>query len=472
MSSLQINVGARQNHSLSPHLQRAVHMLQMSSLDFAALVRGKMEDNPFLEEEGIDTETAHEGLPSVDMAASTQDQAMDAEHSPDREIWLADAFQGSAHRAEGSDISAMDFTESPTTLAMHLHGQLNVMPLPARDLAMCQAIVESLDEDGYLRTDLHELVAILPESHAPHVDELAFALRLVQSLDPAGVAARSVGECLLLQCSGIDDPRMSELARRMVSEHLAAVAKRDVTGLSKRLGETPLFVEQTIDRIKRMNPRPGWSYSSSRVDYIVPDVIVRRDRKGWDVQLNPAVVPHVRLNKVYEKLFQRHKTKDHAQLIDHLQDAHWTMRNMEQRFATILGVAQAIVRKQQYFLEYGAMAMKPMILREIADEVGVHESTVSRVTNNKYMATPLGVFELKHFFSRSMTSASGEACSPTAIREVINDMIAAESPTSPLSDGDIARQLESQGLKVARRTVTKYRQLLGLEAGEKRKRLA
>lgn len=470
MSSLQINVGARQTHSLSPHLQRAVQMLQMSSLDFAAMVRGKMEENPFLEEEG-EIEDDHAAGQADNMLVSTQEQAMDAEHSPDREIWLADAYQGPGSRADGADDSAMDLTPSPTTLAMHLHGQLNVMPLPARDLAMCQAIVESLDEDGYLRTDFHELAAILPVEHAPDADELAFALRLVQSLDPAGVAARSVSECLLLQCSGIDDARMSELARLMVSEHLPAVAKRDVTGLGKRLGEPSLFVEKTIDRIKRMNPRPGWAYGSARIDYIVPDVIVRRDRKGWDVQLNPAVVPHVRLNKVYEKLFQRHKTKEHAQLIDHLQDAHWTVKNMEQRFATILGVAQAIVRKQRYFLEYGAMAMKPMILREIADEVGVHESTVSRVTNNKYIATPQGVFELKHFFSRPMSSASGEACSATAIREVINEMIAAESPANPLSDGDITLQLESQGLKVARRTVTKYRQLLGLEAGDKRKRL-
>ncbi|MBH1963536.1 MAG: RNA polymerase factor sigma-54 [Comamonadaceae bacterium] len=472
MNSLQINVGARQTHSLSPQLQRAVQMLQMSSLDFAAMVRGKMEENPFLEDEA-DIEGGEHGTTTADeIADSTQDHAMDAELSPDREVWVADAYQGTASGAQSPDVSAMDLTASPTTLAMHLHGQLNVMPLPARDLAMCQAIVESLDDDGYLRTDLHELVEILPVAHAPDVEELAFALRLVQSLDPAGIAARSVGECLLLQCSGIDDARMAELARSMVSEHLPAVAKRDITGLSKRLGEAPLVVEKTIDRIKRMNPRPGWSYGSARVDYIVPDVIVRRDRKGWDVQLNPAVVPHVRLNKVYEKLFQRHKTKEHAQLIDHLQDAHWTVRNMEQRFATILGVAQAIVRKQRYFLEYGAMAMKPMILREIADEVGVHESTVSRVTSNKYMSTPLGVFELKHFFSRSLTSASGEACSPTAIREVIHDMIAAESPANPLSDGDIARQLESQGLKVARRTVTKYRQLLGLEAGDKRKRLS
>ena len=200
------------------------------------------------------------------------------------------------------------------------------------------------------------------------------------------------------------------------------------------------------------------------------DMYKKAVRNTWTVSLNPAIVPKVRLNQVYAKLFQRHRTPGNAELGAHLQEARWTLRNVEQRFSTILSVAEAIVSRQKHFLEFGAMAMKPLGLREIADELGLHESTVSRVTNNKYMATPIGVFELKYFFSRAMTTASGGACSGTAIRGLIKDIIEAEAPTAPLSDAEIARQLATQGLQVARRTVTKYRQLLKIEAVERRRR--
>jgi RNA polymerase sigma-54 factor len=266
------------------------------------------------------------------------------------------------------------------------------------------------------------------------------------------------------------DATLRQLSQTLLQHHMDALAARDVPRLAKALQVPAAQVVQAMDAIRRLNPRPGWSFGSTRVDYIVPDVIVRRGPSGWNVQLNPAVVPRVRLNSVYEQLFQRHRCTGQAQLADHLQDARWTVRNVEQRFSTILDVARAIVRKQELFLEFGAMAMKPLVLREIAEEVGVHESTVSRVTNNKYMATPTGVFELKHFFSRPMLSASGSACSATAIRELIGDIIAAESDARPLSDVDIARQLGAQGLVVARRTVTKYRQLLRIAPADRRRR--
>ena len=431
MGSMHLKADIRQSQTLS-RLQHAVRMLQMSSLDFAAMVRSKMEDNPFLE---------------------------DAEPADDRDLWVADMHLG-ARQAVDAEGSAMDTAACETTLAMHLHGQLNVTAMTPRDLCMARAIVESLDDDGYLRTDLQELPAPCA----------LIALRLVQSLDPAGVAARSVGECLLLQCPQMADATLRQLSQTLLQHHMDALAARDVPRLAKALQVPAAQVVQAMDAIRRLNPRPGWSFGSTRVDYIVPDVIVRRGPSGWNVQLNPAVVPRVRLNSVYEQLFQRHRCTGQAQLADHLQDARWTVRNVEQRFSTILDVARAIVRKQELFLEFGAMAMKPLVLREIAEEVGVHESTVSRVTNNKYMATPTGVFELKHFFSRPMLSASGSACSATAIRELIGDIIAAESDARPLSDVDIARQLGAQGLVVARRTVTKYRQLLRIAPADRRRR--
>ena len=223
------------------------------------------------------------------------------------------------------------------------------------------------------------------------------------------------------------------------------------------------------DRIRRFDPRPGWRFGTAHIHYLKPDVIVKKVRGQWVASLNPSIVPKVRLNHVYAEMFQRHRTAHNAELSGHLQEARWTVSNVEQRFATILSVAQAIVKRQAHFLDYGPMAMKPLGLREIADEVGLHESTVSRVTNNKYMSTPLGVFELKYFFSRAMTTASGGEFSGTAIRGLIKDMIAAEKPTDPLSDAEIARLLAKQGLVVARRTVTKYRQLLGIEPVDRRR---
>lgn len=483
---LSTTAGHIQSQTLSPRLQRAVQLLQMSSQDFAALVRGKLENNPFLEaEEDIapmpsavgsssdlhtDTTDVPIALPEMLAPEEFREPEVLASGLDDRDLWLAD--RPFTTRASGEDTAtAMDLAVGETTLATHLLGQLHLLPLSGRDLCIAGAIAESLDDDGYLRIPLDELVPAMELDPEPEAEELVIGLRLVQSLEPAGVGARSVAECLRLQCPHIEDPGLRALAHQMVGKHLDALAERDVGRLAQLLNQPPARIEAAIDAIRHLSPRPGWGYGSTRVDYIVPDVIVRRGQNSWHVHLNPAVVPRVRLNKVYEELFQRHRSAQHTEMAEHLQDARWTLRNVEQRFSTILDVAQAIIRKQRLFLEYGAMAMKPLVLREIADEVGVHESTVSRVTNNKYMSTPQGVFELKYFFSRPMLSASGKACSATAIRELIGDLIAAESSTRPLSDGEITRQLAAQGLCVARRTVTKYRQMLRLEPADKRRRV-
>jgi RNA polymerase sigma-54 factor len=292
----------------------------------------------------------------------------------------------------------------------------------------------------------------------------------VQSLEPAGVAARSVAECLQLQLQAIECPQQRALANRIVTDHLQALAAKDVNALAHKLGEDHAKVKAACDRIRRLDPRPGWRFGAANIAYVIPDVVVRKRRNQWSVQLNPAVVPRVKLNRVYADLFQRHrKAAENSEMAGHLEDARWTLRNVEQRFSTILDVATAIVKRQRHFLDYGPMAMKPLLLREIAEECGIHESTVSRVTNNKYMATPSGVFELKYFFSRAIVSANGSACSGTAIRGLIKDIIEAEDAANPLSDADIRRQLVGQGLMVARRTVTKYRQMLKIEAVERRR---
>ncbi len=508
MGSMDFHLGQRQSATLSPRLQQAVRLLQMSSMDFAAMLRQTMDRNPFLDVDEAQTDGDADSAPSIaeppgaaddadegwsmmpttsaaagderepagmhdDADARSDDDApapaADAMDESDRDLWQADPG-GSMHRNDDGEWSAVDMTACDTSLTVHLHGQLNLLPLSERDGLLARALVECLDDDGYLRMPPAELAQVVRLEPPASSAEIRMALSRVQGLDPAGVGARSVAECLQLQLPAIECPAMREIAERIVAHHLPALAERDVAGLAKDLGIAPARIAAVCDRIRRLDPRPGWRLGSSHVAYVVPDVIARRVRGEWQVHLNPAVVPRVRLNHVYAELFRRHRAAQDGALASHLQEARWTLRNVEQRFATILDVAQAIVRRQRHFLEYGAMAMKPLGLREIADELGMHESTVSRVTNNKYIATPAGVLELKYFFSRAMVSASGRACSGTAIRGLIRDIIDSESPERPLSDAEITRQLAQQGLVVARRTVTKYRQMLRIDAVDRRRR--
>ncbi len=497
MPSIELRAQPRQvqSQALSPRLQHAVRLLQMSSLDFNAMLSDTLLKNPFLEaddgadEQGPGPPRGTALLPSADeselprraddcaptamesLADRSADDGAATDLPHDRDLWHADAGL-ERRRSDTNDSTALDMIAEPARLNTHLHGQLNVMNLPPRELALARAIVESLDDDGYLRSPLGELLAPSALEPMASLAEMQMALKQVQALDPAGVAAQGVAECLQLQLPVIECPRMRALALQVITEHLPALARRDVAGLARCLHLQPAAVEAVCDRIRHLDPRPGWRFGGAHAAYIVPDVVVKRLRGQWSVQLNPAVVPRLRMNRVYEQLFQRHRSAANDELGNHLQEARWTLRNVEQRFATILDVAQAIVRRQRRFFEYGAMAMSPLGLRDIADEVGVHESTVSRVTNNKFMATPLGVFELKYFFSRGMATASGGACTGTAIRGLIKDLIDAEPADKPLSDVQITRQLAQQGLVLARRTVTKYRQLLRIEAVDRRRRVA
>lgn len=496
MISLALGVEHRQQQTLSPRLQRAVRLLQLSSVDFAQEVHDALGKNPFLETDEAEesTEAATDGAASrerADFQAELHPPALPAEDLPgshvstdpgepdntpgsdldsERESWQADGSAGS-RRNDESDTGIMEMRALEESLGDYLQGQLHVLPLSPRDLALAEAIVGSLDDDGYLRFALADLVDVVDLAPPPTEDEFRIALSRVQSLDPPGIGARSVQECLLLQLPAIEPAARRDLARSIVADHLDALAARDVAGLARVLGRPLREIEAALDAIRRLDPRPGWRFGASHVQYVTPDVIVKKVRGNWTAMLNPAIVPKVRLNQVYARMFQRNRSSQHAELAAHLQEARWTVSNVEQRFATILSVAQAIVSRQRHFLEYGPLAMKPLGLREIANEVGLHESTVSRVTNNKYMATPRGVFELKYFFSRAMTTTSGSECSATAIRGLIKDMIAAERPSAPLSDAEIARQLARQGLVVARRTVTKYRQLLRIEAFKRRRKL-
>jgi RNA polymerase sigma-54 factor len=496
MSALILRADQRQHQTLSPRLQQAVRLLQLSSMEFAQEVRQALDTNPFLETAeddgpvlsddaalsaalplpavgdgiGVVERDARDSIdPDGDLPSDSAPDA--AEEHDDWHLSGSVAGSGDSPRPEDGESSPMNRVAAPTSLADALHGQLNVLPLPPRDLVLAKAIVDSLDDDGYLRLDdLDELVAVTALDPPAAPDELQIALRRVQSLEPAGVGARNVVECLSLQLDGIACPEQRALARLIISERLDALAGKDMVSLARILDRPLPLVADTCAAIRRLDPRPGWRLGHADIRYVTPDVIVRRGRSRWLVLLNPAVVPRVRLHRVYAELFSRQRDESHPQMAEQLREARWTLRNVEQRFATILGVAQAIVKRQHLFFEYGPAAMKPLGLREIADEVGVHESTVSRVTSNKYMATPSGVFELKYFFSRAMTAGDGgQAYSGTAVRGLIKEMLEHEEVGQRLSDAEITRRLARQGLVVARRTVTKYRHQLRVDSVGRRR---
>lgn len=458
MTALHLRLERRQTQTVTPRLQHAVRLLQLSSMDFAQEVQQALDGNPFLEEEET---SSNEPLP----------EPGDATVEP----WEAQAWAmsggGSGTAASGDDdISLIELVPQSVSLRQHLHTQVNVMPLADRDRTLLSVLVESLDDDGYLRQSLEDLCALIELDPPTGLGELRIALRRLQTLDPLGVGARDLAECLSIQTVLIEDERQRALARRVLEQPLQRLAMREFHKLGALVGATPAEVEAVAERIRQFDPRPGGRFDTNRTPYVTPDVIVRRGRNGsWITSLNPEVVPRVRLNRMYADLFQRHRESGQGDLAAHLREARWTLRNVEQRFATILDVANAIVRHQRHFFEYGPMAMKPLALRDIAQEVGLHESTVCRVTNNKYMATPSGVFELKYFFSRSLPTKSGGQASTTAIRGLIRELIDEESATEPLSDVQIAAMLKRQGFSVARRTVTKYRQQLKLPAVEQRR---
>ena len=481
MSQLALKLDSRQNQALTPRLQYAVRLLQLSSLEYEQELHEVMSRNPFLEtDESASTRLSSPGelefpaVPPADTPEPTSiadhSESVESEAAWERDSWLQPSL-GSRDGAAEAGLSATEMMVDDVGLRDHLRSQANLLPVSPRDRVLLCALIESLDDDGYLRLGLDEVAALTELDPKVDPSEMATALKLVQSFEPAGVAARSVCECLLLQLENVDAGQRA-LARSIIDGHLDRLAQRDVPGLARLLGKTVTEVEAVCNAVRRLDPRPGWRFGRSEVHYVTPDVVVRKVRGTWVAQLNAAVVPRLRLNRVYAELFQRHREARHAEMGAHLQEARWAIRNVEQRFSTILAVSQAILRRQYRFFEHGPLAMKPLALRDIAEEVGVHESTVCRVTNNKYMATPAGLFELKRFFSRPMPMSNGGACSPTAIRGVVKELIDAESPGNPLSDVDITQRLARQGLTVARRTVTKYRQMLKIPPIDRRRRHA
>jgi len=502
-SSSALVAATRQTPALTPRLQLAVRLLQLSSLEYAQELNATLARNPFLETEdeaearhvhddaandslrgepsGLDAQGGAAPEPASPLAseraASLDDAApdpalhdtADLDERADLDVWAA---PGPSERGDGAgELGAVDLAAAHIGLREHLLFQANVLRLSDRDRSLLHVLIGSLDDDGYLRTAPSDAARLAGLAPPPDAREIGTALKLLQSFEPAGVGAANLRECLLLQWqqrSG-DDEAEHALGLRILTDHLEALGRHDTLDLARRCAEEPARVDRVCQAIRRLDPRPGQAYAPDESRYITPDVLVSKTRGRWTARLNSAVVPRLRLNQRYAQLFQGHRDARHHELAGHLQEARWTLRNIEQRFSTILDVSNAILQRQHRFLDLGEFAMKPLMLREIAADCGIHESTVCRVTNNKYMATPGGVYELTYFFSRAMAMRSGGACSPTAIRGLIRDLIAAEPPGAPLSDVEITRQLTRQGLQVARRTVTKYRQMLKLPPVERRR---
>ena len=440
----------RQHLTLTPQVQQALKLLQMSALEFAQEMEEALGANPFLEE--------NPDAPAQPLrdAASVDDVVVPQESSP-----------GPAIERDQEDWGGTN--DAQPTLAQHLREQLMISPMGERDRALAHMIIDSLDEDGYFKHSFDELAALVPAEHDVRPDDFLAALRMVQSLDPAGVAARTLDECLCLQLKALPDGTPGrEVALKICNGQLPLLGNREWARLQHAVGCDEAALHTARALIRSLDPRPGHRFGPQEARYVVPDVIVKKVRERWMAIINPASLPRVRLNRAYAEAIQSRSTSNQS-LARHLQEARWLLRSIEQRFATIQRVADAIVARQRGFFEYGEVAMKPLTLKLIAGELGLHESTVCRVTNNKYMATPRGLFEFKHFFSRRLATENGGAASATAVRAVMKELIAAEDPRAPLSDAELARLLAQQGLKVARRTITKYRALMRLPSVDVRR---
>ena len=443
----------RQHLTLTPQVQQALRLLQMSALEFAQEMDQALSSNPFLEETAdAQPTTPRESSPSTIEEVVVPQEASTAGSSAERD------------HEEWSGAS-----EVQPTLREHLREQLMISPMGSRDRALAHMVVDSLDDDGYFKLSFDELAALVPAEHDVRAEDFLAALRLVQSLDPAGVAARNLEECLELQLLTLDEATPGRACALDIvrGRHLQLLGNREWARLQHAVACDENTLHTARGLIRTLDPKPGHRFGSPEARYVVPDVVVRKVRERWVASINPASLPRVRLNRAYAEALQGRGSSQ--SLSRQLQEARWLLRSIEQRFATIQRVADAIVARQRGFFEYGEVAMKPLTLKLIAGELGLHESTVCRVTNSKYMATPRGLFEFKHFFSRRLATESGGAASATAVRAVMRELIAAEDPRAPLSDAELARLLAQQGLRVARRTITKYRALMRLPSVDVRR---
>ena len=473
--SLQLKLG--QHLTLTPQLQQSIRLLQLSTLELNQELEQMLQDNPLLERE----DDAEAGL-AEDASAHTAEAEARSTETPQPEsaetepATALDDADWSDYGAAGGDDEDGDYaqgTVSGTTLREHLLDQLIVSPLGVRDRALVAALIDDLDEAGFLTQPLEDITASLAdEIEELEPEEVETALKHLQNMDPTGVGARNLAECLTLQLRALPPGTPArDAAMRLTAHYLDLLAARDVGKLKKMLGIDDATLRAARALILSLNPRPGAAFGTDETHYVIPDVYVRKVKGMWIASLNPDAMPKLRVNRMYADILARHRENGGSQLASQLQEARWLIKNVQQRFDTILRVSQAIVDRQKHFFEHGEVAMRPLVLREIAEAVELHESTISRVTTQKYMMTPRGLYELKYFFGSHVATDNGGACSSTAIRALIKQLVAAENGKKPLSDGQLAEVLGQQGIVVARRTVAKYRELLQIPPANMRRTL-
>jgi RNA polymerase sigma-54 factor len=513
-----LSLRVSQHLALTPQLQQSIRLLQLSTLELAQEVEQMLDENPFLEltqdeaareefgiaqadapvpEEDRETDLA-EFIPAVDdlrhaagepeaVASAEPEVAWDGDGStevvPEDTEWGGDAAPRKNNLGGDDDVDAGDLARGQESLQSYLHRQALSLRLGEEDRYALRFLIESLNDDGYLEDSLESLAAGLAPHDLEQQEELVHrftvALGLLQHLEPVGVGARSLGECLRLQLQALMQGAQASpacaTALRICEQPMEMLARRDVKRLSQVCGDSDAQVRAAIGLIIRLEPKPGRRFIDVERNIVVPDVLVTKAGRGsqsrFRVQLNPDVMPRLRVHDVYAGALRSHRGEGHQALQQRLQEARWFIKNIQQRFDTILRVSNAIVERQKNFFVHGALAMRPLVLREIADELGLHESTISRVTTAKYMATPFGTFELKYFFGSALGTETGGNASSTAVRALIKQFVASENLKKPLSDSQISEMLKEQGIECARRTVAKYREALRIAPANLRKSL-
>ena len=521
-----LSLRVSQHLALTPQLQQSIRLLQLSTLELSQEVEQMLDDNPFLEladdaavreEFGIEHAntpvgqdsrdfefatnsiaentdgTSGSSLKDAETAAETSSESAlednwdgdgSAASSPDDSEWGGDA-PARSNNLESSDAEASDLSGGHESLQDHLHQQALGLRLSDVDRAALHFLIESLNDDGYLEDSLAALAGGLAGADLAQAEELmehfAVALKLLQHMEPAGVGARTLAECLQLQLQGAEACDETRAALAICRQPVELLARRDVKRLSHLCGCTEAVVKAAIALIGRLEPKPGRRFVNVERNFIVPDVLVVKTGRGFKVTLNSDVMPRLRVHDIYARALKQHNGRGSGTsgasgassqaLQQRLQEARWFIKNIQQRFDTILRVSSAIVERQKNFFSHGELAMRPMVLREIADELGLHESTISRVTTAKYMRTPFGTFELKYFFGSALGTETGGNASSTAVRALIKQFVASESAKKPLSDNQISEMLKEQGIECARRTVAKYREALRIAPTNLRKSL-
>jgi len=485
--SLQLRLG--QQLTMTPQLQQAIRLLQLSTLELQTEIQEILENNPMLEttdsaseyetEQSADDESASLDESTVDN--DQQELNTQSDNIPDElpvdSAWddIYDIPALSSHSAvefNGKD-NLENFSDSQDSLQKQLLWQMHLQSMSDIDRAIAIAIIDAVDDDGYLTEDIELIHANLAEDYEIELDEVIAIQHLIQRFDPVGCASRDLAECLYVQLQQMpSDTRLLQEAQEIAKNYLSLLAAHDVKQLMRKTRLSEQAIMEIATLIQSLNPRPGSEISNRTAEYIVPDVRVYKYENAWRVELNPEVIPRLRINPYYSGMVKRaDNSDDNSYLRNHLQEARWFIKSLQSRNDTLLKVAKAIVEHQRGFLEYGEQAMKPLVLRDIAEQLDMHESTISRVTTNKYMHTPSGIYEFKFFFSSHVATVDGGECSAIAIRAMIKKLIAEESPVKPFSDSRIASTLVSLGINVARRTVAKYREAMNIPSSNERKRL-